>query len=546
MSKNLPALLISILLLTGLCSAGQYEIIDLGPQSGFYIYIWRPLSINDMEQVVGTSPQEVKEYNAFIWENDQTRYIPADDENQNWANGISSNSIIVGGESDGFNTLPFYEKDGSKTYLPTLPNKLYGEAMAANANGVIVGYVADIMSSWLSTAAIWQDGELFTLPKLSAGDTYNMAVDINDNGQIIGYSGSTTSKQAFLWQDDQIQDLGTLSGDVGAMPEAINNDGVVVGYSLDGGNLKKAFLWENGVMVSLPHNGVQSQANGINDERQAAGTVYISDEESFAVLWENNSMLDLNSQLPEGSGWILSQADDINDAGWIVGVGTNPEGESNHGFLMIPVSSGEVTSIEADLDIRPDVLNWRSMAWFITCRISLPESYDVVDIDSSSILLNGVLSPFYAKVYEEDQILKVKFSQAEVQDMLEPGYSTLTVTGQLVDGTVFTGEDTIRLFQPERIRRDCPGNKKYYDSPQKSCANNTGTSNTCKKSCNTPKATCTPQKQTYSSPAKTCANNTGTGNACKKPCTTPKATCTPEKKTCSSPAKTNSSCKKSK
>ena len=40
-----------------------------------------------------------------------------------------------------------------------------------------------------------------------------------------------------------------------------------------------------------------------------------------AFLWESGVMTDLNDHLPEGSGWEVSQADDINDVGQIVGWG---------------------------------------------------------------------------------------------------------------------------------------------------------------------------------------------------------------------------------
>jgi hypothetical protein len=43
---------------------------------------------------------------------------------------------------------------------------------------------------------------------------------------------------------------------------------------------------------------------------------------------------DLNTLLPPGENWILTEAHDINNSGWIVGVGVNPDGLQNHGFLL--------------------------------------------------------------------------------------------------------------------------------------------------------------------------------------------------------------------
>ena len=47
-------------------------------------------------------------------------------------------------------------------------------------------------------------------------------------------------------------------------------------------------------------------------------------------------MTDLNSLIGSKSGWTLMDANAINDSGWIVGVGTNPSGETD-AFLLIPI-----------------------------------------------------------------------------------------------------------------------------------------------------------------------------------------------------------------
>jgi hypothetical protein len=49
-------------------------------------------------------------------------------------------------------------------------------------------------------------------------------------------------------------------------------------------------------------------------------------------------MTDLNSLLPPGSGWVLTSASEIDDAGRIAGTGTSPGGET-HAFLLTPESS---------------------------------------------------------------------------------------------------------------------------------------------------------------------------------------------------------------
>ena len=45
------------------------------------------------------------------------------------------------------------------------------------------------------------------------GGTYSWAFDINDRGQVVGYSGTAAGDQhAFLYGDGAMTDLGTLGG----------------------------------------------------------------------------------------------------------------------------------------------------------------------------------------------------------------------------------------------------------------------------------------------------------------------------------------------
>ena len=49
-------------------------------------------------------------------------------------------------------------------------------------------------------------------------------------------------------------------------------------------------------------------------------------------------MIDLNTLIDIGSGWTLQGAMDINNEGWIVGYGINPDGYQS-GFLLTPEPS---------------------------------------------------------------------------------------------------------------------------------------------------------------------------------------------------------------
>jgi predicted outer membrane repeat protein len=105
-------------------------------------------------------------------------------------------------------------------------------------------------------------------------------------------------------------------------------------------------------------------------------------------------------------------------------------------------------AVQAVVKIRPKTLNLRSKGKWITCRISLPEDYDVADIDPNSILLEGQI--LADRVWLEDEFAIIKFSRPALQELLadlEPTTEVeLLISGQLNDGSAFEGTDTIRLI----------------------------------------------------------------------------------------------------
>jgi len=108
--------------------------------------------------------------------------------------------------------------------------------------------------------------------------------------------------------------------------------------------------------------------------------------------------------------------------------------------------------VEATVDFDPDTLNLKSKGKVVTGYVELAEGYDVSDINVSTILLNDSVSaeakPISIGDYDVDGVpdLMVKFDRSDVQDVLEPGDEVeVTVSGELTDGTLFEGTDTIRV-----------------------------------------------------------------------------------------------------
>jgi len=139
-----------------------------------------------------------------------------------------------------------------------------------------------------------------------------------------------------------------------------------------------AFLWPVCTQAAIVYEvidlgtlgGAQSLANSINDAGQIVGQAGSSDGHSRATLFDTTGAgnnIDLNTLIDPASGWTLTSANGINDSGWIVEQGINPQGES-HAFLLVPCRY----KIAGDLndDCKVDFADFALMApnWLVDCR----------------------------------------------------------------------------------------------------------------------------------------------------------------------------------
>lgn len=107
-------------------------------------------------------------------------------------------------------------------------------------------------------------------------------------------------------------------------------------------------------------------------------------------------------------------------------------------------------AIEAGVKIDPDTLNLSSKGEWITCYIWLPDEYNVTDVNSASVVLEDKIEAAWIWFDEQTQVVMVKFSRSDVQEMFvesgELGEVELTVRGELIDGNPFEGMDIIRVI----------------------------------------------------------------------------------------------------
>ncbi|GEM_PF-6216509 len=132
----------------------------------------------------------------------------------------------------------------------------------------------------------------------------------------------------------------------------------------------------------------------------------------------------------------------------------NSDAQSQVEWVQVTATSAPTAR---GLAIEPNTLNLKSEGRWITCRIDLGESYDVRDIDVNTVLLNGEVPAELRPTATGDRdgdggsSLMVKFDRSAVQEILEVGDAvTITVTGVLTDGVIFSDSDIIRVIDPGR------------------------------------------------------------------------------------------------
>ncbi|UCF08001.1 MAG: thrombospondin type 3 repeat-containing protein, partial [Thermoplasmata archaeon] len=103
-----------------------------------------------------------------------------------------------------------------------------------------------------------------------------------------------------------------------------------------------------------------------------------------------------------------------------------------------------------EVDIDPDTLNLKSKGRWITGYIDPAGAFDASEIDISTVRLNNATQAEWGDI--QDAVLMLKFDRKEVEDLIgapDEEYE-ITLSGSLMDGTEFWGDDTIRAIRPGR------------------------------------------------------------------------------------------------
>jgi probable HAF family extracellular repeat protein len=335
-------LLAAVLALSAQSQSAPYRLIELGTLPGDVQSL--AFDINNPGQIVGRSGNwdpgcETGKCTAVLWDNGTITdlgMLPGDDYSE--ARAINNQGKIVGlsGTSTGVHAVLW--ENGTITDLGMPPWDDSALASGINERGQIIGAGGGEFSA--PHAILWDNGTIIDLGIL---DTwffddgrldFSAAYGINERGQIVGVSTTSTGVHAVLWEDGTITDLGTLPGDDYSEAFGINERGQITGLSgmwTDDCNAGEcnAVLWENGTIrdLGIPMTG-WGLPSGINNRGQivfASSQPYLGGEGfNRAVLWDKGTITDLGALSAPGSG--LSGAFGNNDRGQVVGFSVDVDG----------------------------------------------------------------------------------------------------------------------------------------------------------------------------------------------------------------------------
>jgi probable HAF family extracellular repeat protein len=208
------------------------------------------------------------------------------------------------------------------------------DALGINVSGQVVGG-KDFGPGY--HGFLYSGGAMTDLGTLQSDHRYSCATDINDFGQIAGYSmldqspSNTLSQRPVLFSGGTVTSLGSFGGGYG-FANGINNSGQVVGLSIYSSGVGHAFLYSNATMTDLGSFGGSfeySCAYGINDHTQIVGNSVLNGRDR-GFLWQSGTMIDLGD-LVGGSGNTRAYA--INNSAHVVGNTWGNDPANCHAFV---------------------------------------------------------------------------------------------------------------------------------------------------------------------------------------------------------------------
>lgn len=233
------------------------------------------------------------------------------------------------------------ESGGVMSDLGTLDGpSATSNALAINSIGQIAGW-STAPDGTGDVAFADLHGTMTDLGTIDGGSD-SVANGINNTGVVIGNSDTASSDEhGFIYQNGTMTDVGTLGGPNSSV-NAINDNGEVAGSSQDASDTSHPFVYSHGTMTSLGTYNIDTTPQAINDNGVIVGTTYGVNSAGApftdAYIYQNGTFQDLNTLIPAGSGWQLTDAVAITLKGQILVDATNTNTGQDHALLLTPTS----------------------------------------------------------------------------------------------------------------------------------------------------------------------------------------------------------------
>jgi probable HAF family extracellular repeat protein len=335
-SSTLRIAFLLSLTVSSLCAAQTYTVTDLGTLPGNGYSVAR--GINATGQITGAAgSNNSPNSSVFVYSNGVLTNLGTLGGTSGIGNGINASGQVAG-----------YSQNGSGTYRAFLSNGNTLTDIGDLGGGSAVGYAINDLGQVVG-AAYTADGsvhpflysnghmtDLGTLGSPAGNSWWNSATGINKSGAVTGTSYDAQGNFfGFVWSNGTMKKLGTLGGSW-SQGYAINNKGQVTGLAYTRNGDAHAFITINGVLKDLGLFAGQYSTTwgfGINDSGVVVGqSTFQSTYHAF--VYSGGQIKDLNKLIPAKSGWVLIDANGINNAGQITGMGMHKGLE--HAYLLTP------------------------------------------------------------------------------------------------------------------------------------------------------------------------------------------------------------------
>ncbi len=386
MKMKMPDLVLGVALGIGLLGLGaatalagpKFELQEVEAPAGKEVHC---ADLNNLGQVVGYIYDEgdILASEAFVWEDGVMTILPSPD---------GFDSVVATSIDDRGGVLGWYRDWDANRFLMIRPIRwVKGELQMINPVFKDVWAMVDVSPDgknffsnqtpfddqtpgwknefgWVDEAdftaksgdsripILYRKGQTKILGAVMGGHSA-YCMDMNNAGVAVGQAEVTGHRQTdgFRWDPKQGMVLIDKGGFRAVFPQAINNNGKVVGHAwqsaagdINSDHRQRSFIWQDGRMEILktPIEQYHSSAQDINDHGVVVG-YYGKQQENWYVAsgaWAylNGESYDLNDVIPANLGWDLTRAMRVNNAGMMmVSEHTGPGFNDDRWAVLVPI-----------------------------------------------------------------------------------------------------------------------------------------------------------------------------------------------------------------